>query len=94
MYQAAIRAIQNNFHTLSTLNRLDVGQQAYFLRKKGAVSQYFVTDAVVNFAFCLKPLWLFYKKIGLSYGFSKRDTYKYLPIEIIHLVCSLNFRKK
>ena len=54
MYQAAIRAIPNNFHTLSTLNRGDGGTgggeglKAYFVRKKGVVPQYFVADCRNN----------------------------------------------
>ena len=60
MYQAAIRAIPNNFYTLSTLNRGDGGKgggggggggpglKAYFVRKKGVVPQYFVADCRNN----------------------------------------------
>ena len=49
MYQEAIRAIPNNFHTLSTLNRGGVGwggggAVSIFFKEKGVVPQYFVTD--------------------------------------------------
>ena len=51
MYQAVIRAIPNNFHTLSKLNRgggvvvlVGGGAVRIFFNEKGVVPQYFVTD--------------------------------------------------
>ena len=52
MYQAVIRAIPNNFHTLSKLNRGGGvvvlvgggGAVRIFFNEKGVVPQYFVTD--------------------------------------------------
>ena len=44
MYQAAIRAIPNNFHTLSTLNKGNrEGAISLFFKEKKVVPQYFVT---------------------------------------------------
>ena len=44
MYQAAIRAIPNNFHTHSTLNKGNrEGAISLFFKEKKVVPQYFVT---------------------------------------------------
>ena len=85
MYLAAIRAISNNFYTLSTLNSGDAGEgggglQPYFLRKKGFVSQYFVTDCL-NF-YKLKCRSLEYERL-LEFDFG---------ISEISLLCSIRQR--